>query len=400
MRTLAALFLVMACAWPSFLWAGNPALSSVPPYLVYQSEMYDDGGNPISDGEVNVVFRITDGLGSVLYEEQQIIEAIRGQLTALVGNGTDPNGAPTGGLTVEMLDPVAPRYLEVEVDGLSALEPMEIASVPYSLYTSVALDAAEGAIDSRAIADGGVEFEDLSSGLVEDLANQLTDGAGADSIVLRQELDTLYRDPSAASVIGVSPNFVYSGADILQTVLQDLDRAIQDRQTVEAQKVSKSGDTMNGMLTMQANVMMAAGATVDGYDLSQTIDDLNHIGGILDEGKVDADLARDWEVMGMINSNLWFDAGVETDMTKVNLPGGFVGSQCQVMTAFSQMIDNVEGIDNICTRHEWVDGSSAFNVRCRLSGGHEAKNCTDFWKSPPDGEPCRASYFVMCKKSS
>ena len=399
MRTLAALFLVVACAWPSLLWAGNPALSSVPPYLVYQSELYDDGGNPISDGEVDIVFRITDGLGSVLYEELQTIEAIRGQLTALVGNGTDPNGAPTGGLTVEMLDPAGPRYLEVEVDGLSALEPMEIASVPYSIYASVALDAAEGAIDSRAIADGSVEFEDLSGGLVEDLGNQLTGGSGADSIVLRQELDTLYRDPSAASTIGVSPNFVYSGADILQTVLQDLDRAIQDRQIIEAQKVSKSGDTMTGTLSMQANVMMAAGATIDGYDLSQTIDDLNHIGGVLDEGKVDADLARDWEVVGMINSNLWFDAGVEPDMSKVNLPGGFVGSDCQVMTAFSQMIDNVEGIDNICTRHEWVDNSTAFNVRCRLSGGHEAKNCTDFWKSPPDGEPCRASYFVMCKRS-
>jgi hypothetical protein len=281
MKLVMILFVIVACAVPISVQAGNPDLGSAPPYLVYQSELYDDGGNPISDGEVDIVFRITDGQGGVLYEEQQTVEAIRGQVTALVGNGLDLNGVPTGGLSIDMLNPVGPRYLEVEVEGFSALEPMEMASVPYSLYTSMALDAADGAIDSRAIADGGVEFEDLSSGLIDQLANHLTGGAGAENIVLRQELDTLYRDPSAASTIGVSPNFVYSGADDLQAVLQDLDRAIlqrDERISAEAQarqqadnaeaaaradadalKVSKSGDTMTGDLIMQGSAISLNG---------------------------------------------------------------------------------------------------------------------------------------------
>lgn len=281
MKLVMVLFVVVACAVPSVIQAGNPALGSAPPYLVYQSELYDDGGNPISDGDVDMIFRIADGQDHVLYEEQQTVEAIRGQVTALVGNGLDFDGVPTGGLSIDLLNPVGPRYLEVEVEGFSALEPMEIASVPYSLYASMALDAAEGAIDSRAIADGGVDFEDLSSELVKDLANQLTGGAGAESIVLRQELNTLYRDPSAASTIGVSPNFVYSGADDLQAVLQDLDHAIHQsderlsaetqarqqadnaetsaRANADALKVSKSGDTMTGNLIMQGSAISLNG---------------------------------------------------------------------------------------------------------------------------------------------
>lgn len=202
----------------------------VPPLLGYQSILYDDGGNVIEDGPVDVSFRITDADGGVLYEEHQRLEAIYGHVSALVGNGLTPDGAPAGGIPHGVFSPEGPRYLEVEADGFLQAQQMEVASVPYSVYADVALGAAADAIDSNAIADGSLRFDDLSEELIDRLVDRLAGGQGGVQFVLRGDLESMYRGPEAAATIGVRPGLNYSGANDLQGVLQDLDSAVRRRE--------------------------------------------------------------------------------------------------------------------------------------------------------------------------
>lgn len=216
-----------------FLWTAvaTAVPAEVPNVMLFQSALSDDGGNPIADGPAHVLFRITDEAGAVLYEEHQELDVVRGQVSALVGNGLTVDGAPTGGVSPEILDPVSARYLTVELDGEEPFAPLEIASVPYALFANEALGAAEGAIDGEAIADGSIRFEDLSAELIARLGQVLADGgAGAGEVLVRGDLSTMYRDPQAAISIGVAPRFSFSGANELQGVLQDLDRAIGRRE--------------------------------------------------------------------------------------------------------------------------------------------------------------------------
>lgn len=272
-------------------WALPAAAASVPPYLVYQSQLFDDGGNPIPDGPVGITLRITDVGGAILYEEAQTVDAIDGAVAAVVGAGA---ADPIGGVPADLFAGGASRYLEVEVEGVPPTPPMEIASVPYAFYAQEALGAAEGAIDGRAIADGSIGIADVGADFVDGLAAELTGGGTAESFVVREELETLYRAPSAAATIGVEPQFLHSGANDLQGVLADFDLAIQRRderiaaeeaarvaavnteasvrvgqvnalsmalgtetqQRIDAdsQRVLKSGDTMSGSLDVAGTV--------------------------------------------------------------------------------------------------------------------------------------------------
>lgn len=177
----------------------------VPEVIAFRSLLVDDGGNPLPDGNIRLIFRITDGLGNILYEEMQDVDSMRGQVAALVGNGLSADGAPMGGIPRTVLNPGEPRYLDVEAKGYPPTGPMEIASVPYSIYASEALG----------IADGSVRFEDLNEELFADLAPAI--------------LEVMATDSSAAASIGVSPGFANSQSTELQGVLEDLDRAIGEQ---------------------------------------------------------------------------------------------------------------------------------------------------------------------------
>ena len=248
----------------------HAALPEVPAVIGYHSAIFDEGGNPIQDGDWNVKFRITDAGGSVLYEEQQRLPAIGGQISALVGNGLTADGAPTGGVPMDILDPLGARYLEVAIDGMESIPFMELASVPYADYCQVALGAA----------DSSVDYDALTSNAVDEIAKELTGGVGTEAIILREELDTIYSDPASATVIGVSSANIYnSSSNDLQNVLDDLDGAIrQNRQDMEEcceESVSNNGGTINGNLHVNGNISLHSGGTVDGYDVGNEIAILN-----------------------------------------------------------------------------------------------------------------------------
>jgi hypothetical protein len=205
MITALFMFAAMPCA-------ARAADALVPPVMGFHAALTDEGGNPVADGEVAAAFRIIDAAGTILYEEQQRVNSVGGQVAALIGNGLTGDGAPTGGVPIELLDPRGGRYLQVEVAGMAPLPMMELATVPYAAYAQEALGVAKEAI----------AFEDLSAAAVEELGKAMTDGAGAQSIVVREELAA----PEAAAEIGVASGLASSTATDLQGVLDDLDGAI------------------------------------------------------------------------------------------------------------------------------------------------------------------------------
>lgn len=250
---------VAACAAGRFAEA-----RPVPEVLLFQSALYDDGGNPIADGPVDLILRIVDDAGRVLYEERQTPDAVRGQVSVLVGNGLTSMGAPTGGVPRSVLDPASLRYIEAEAAGQPPTAPMEIASVPYSLYA--------GEADS--VAEGGVGYEALKVGVVEKLAEALSDSVvGENEVIVRGDLPTLYRESSAAASIGVEPAFVYSAADDLQGVLADFDAAIKARDTrisTEVAARTQGDQTLSVAISAEANARQGADAA-----LSQRMDSID-----------------------------------------------------------------------------------------------------------------------------
>lgn len=363
--------------------AGMVHAAQVPPLMNFQSVLYDDAGEPIPDGSSSVNFRITDVNGSVLYEENQTLDVVHGMVSGMVGNGLTSGGAPTGGIPLDVFETDAGRYLEVTVDGYQPQAIMEIVSVPYALFADKAMGAVDGSIGGDAIKAGAITAKHFSSDALKELGGAMISG---DSLSMT----------TAAQSIGVRPGFSYSGSSNIQGVLTDLDRVMavsnsqmdtnvdeleaaisgeasvrtnadSDLQNQVDGKVSRSGDTMTGNLI------------VNGMDINSHVHSGGNAGAYL------------------YPSAIWFDAGIVPEGTVVGLGSGFVNGECKVTTAIGQFPTNVEGVDQACSRHEWVSATS-FRVRCRYSGGHEADNCQDYWKDPPDGMACNASFSVLCVK--
>ncbi len=286
---------VLAAALISLPAFAGAAQSEVPAVWGYHAEIYDEGGNAIQDGDWDVQFRITDTAGEPLYEESQTLSAIGGQISALIGNGLTADGAPTGGVPIEALDPNGSRYLEVLINDMEPLPVTELASVPYADYAQIALGAA----------DSSITYDMLADSTADEIAKELTGGEGKEAIVLMEELDTIYSDPSSAVYIGVATGDINnSSSDDLQNVLDDLDGAIdsnagsivvnsQDIATCEDKKVSRDGDTINGTITINGDVIVQDGNRVDGYDISEEIE-------ALDQRTVNLESALDRDIWGSV----------------------------------------------------------------------------------------------------
>ncbi len=265
--------MIVLCAW-CWLWGVALHAASVPQVLNFQSMLFDDGGNPIPDGTTPVTFRVTDVAGAVLYEEHQSLDVVRGAVSAMVGNGLDANGAPTGGVPLDALQPDEGRYLEVIADGFTPQASMEIASVPYALYAQKAVGAVDGAITGDAIAAGALRAEHFAKDALKEIGDTLAAGGGVISASGMQSAQ-------GARGMGVESGFAFSGSTTVQGVLADLDRAIGQRATHEAavataldqeraerqaadqdiinNSVSSTGDTINGNIAVCGDTTINCG---------------------------------------------------------------------------------------------------------------------------------------------
>lgn len=287
-KTLARIVVVIAALLLPIL--SSATTTTVPHFLNYQSLLYDDGGNLVTDGPADVTFRITDGAGDVQYEERQTLDVIHGAVSALVGNGLDGTGAPMGGIPASVFTPDSSRYLEVTVDGFPPESGLEIVAVPYSIYAEKALSVTDEAITGAMLAKKSISMDHLADGLIDQLAGEM---ASRGTIATRTDLtnmQTSFRSVTGAGGIGVNGGFVYSGSTNIQGVLQDLDRSLQRRQAeIDAHASAKSGvhgvagdvvGTMGmqtlinktletpiiqgGMTVIGGNVIMTGGSTITG----------------------------------------------------------------------------------------------------------------------------------------
>lgn len=153
---------LLLCFGLSSAWA-----QSVPNVITFQSILFDDTGTAITDDATDLLFRIVDDAGTVLYsEEQKGVAVFDGMVNVLIGTGIVPGSdpaTPTGGLTLADLNPAQPLFLEVTVGTTTTLELLELTSVPYAFYAGEALSVAPNSITSEHIVDGSITNIDMGT---------------------------------------------------------------------------------------------------------------------------------------------------------------------------------------------------------------------------------------------
>jgi hypothetical protein len=403
---------------------GHCIASDVPDVMAFHSVVYDGGGNLIQRDEADVRFKITDADGAVLFEEGQETTIANGELSLLIGNGTDADGKSSGGIPADIFATGGPLYLEATIDEDPPIGPMEIASVPYSMMAGVAHGVTKGAVDSKAIEDGSIAYADMSDEAVSGIVNAMTEGR---KLVYKDELEDIYRPPSSAAMIGVERGLSYSGANDLQGVLGDMDLAIRRRDerisaevsaraesmsvesenrqsadlmldqavkneaatrsqsfqseqqarkaadsnlsdeidAVDGAKLAKSGGTISGSLSVAKNI--AVGGTVDGISAGSH----DHSGG------TDGHL--------LYPGTIWVGSGIADHNDLVDVGTGFGSGSCKVMTAFARKTSGSPCTITAIDAHSKWEGDN-FRIYCAITCSESGTVL------------CRASYMAICMK--
>lgn len=378
----------------SSVQATESVMPTVPMTFAFQSEVFDGGGNPIPDGAVTVRFSISNVAEEYLYEETQVVNVMRGILSAMVGSGVDLNGAPTGGIPLAAFIS-GPVFLLAEVEGYPALPLMEIGSAPYALVSQRALSVQDGVVTSVSVADGSLEITDVSENFISSLAQKLGE---SESVMTKSGVEEMFREPSSAEKIGVKKGFNYSASSNLQDTLADIDLAVRardERISIETNERKSADQSLQAAVDSK---MPISGGTITGdVVISGNLSVQNSIS----EAKLPDHVHNGADGQGgtIFPSAIWFDAGIRLDGETVAVPAGYSQSQCKVTTSIAQYFGWVEGIDVACSWPAWVDGG--VRVGCRFSGGPVAEgspndNCQALMQGA--GQPCSASYVVMCAK--
>ena len=371
--------------------------TSVPHFLNYQSLLYDDGGNLIPDGQANIIFRIVDANGNVLFDEYQTVNVVDGYVSAIVGNGVDANNAPIGGIPEGVLSPEESRYLEVTVDNYPPEGLMEIVSVPYSIYAEKAFTVADGSIDEKAIKNGSIKMTHLTDDLVEQLASEMETAGMVATPTDITNLQTGYSSSAGATNIGVGSGFTYSSGENVEAVVRDLDQAILDRQTNIATHANTPIASAHPNGTIPINRLDTDVATQS--ELDTRIQNHTHTGG-----------ADGPKLNGIA---FWVDAGGVDDDSYVSVASGFDVNSCKmVIGVYNAGVRTITGENmSFCARYCRDSSGNRFRVRCRIrSGTGLSKECSTYFGdnnvegsscdivgSYP-GDPCRVSYMAFCPK--
>ncbi|MBI2092230.1 MAG: hypothetical protein HYT75_04465 [Deltaproteobacteria bacterium] len=216
----------MCAIFSSMSFAGEPP--QIPPYFNYSGSLTDDGGNLLPDGTKNIRFKIVNSAGGTIFEETQDVEIIKGEISAIVGNGINPStGAPSAGIPAASIEPGDTLFFQIEIDGEQIYDPMEIVSSPYAIWADTALRLPDGSITGAMLGKGIITKEHLN----QELASAIFPD-GVPKALLPS--DTVYtnsiQSTSGAGKVGVTSDFIYSGSQTVQGVLKDFDIAVKKRQ--------------------------------------------------------------------------------------------------------------------------------------------------------------------------
>ncbi len=371
----------------------------VPHFLNYQSILYDDGGNLIQDGESTLRFKILDVSGNVLFEETQKVNVVNGYVSAIVGNGLNASGSPSGGIPVEIFASKTQLFLEVTADNYPPESMLEIVSVPYSIYAEKALTVADGSIDGSALKRNIIKREHLTDELVSQIADEMDTAnlvaTTTDLTNMQTSLQESYSAPTGAANIGTAGGLTYSSGTNVQVVMRDLDTAIANRQAE---------------LTAHANTNIAVA----------------HPNGYIPISRLDTDVATQNELISHTHTGgsdgaklnglaFWTASGSAPDNSYVSIAAGFDVSTCSIMIAPYKMKahSNNSPFDMImCAKFCRNPSGNNFRVRCGVNFGVfpldgpcqrlgfaddssvEGDDC-----GPESGSyDCGVSYFVFCPR--
>ncbi len=200
----------------------------IPQYFNYSGSLTDDGGNLLPDGTKNIRFKIVNSAGGIIFEETQDVEIIKGEISAIVGNGINPSsGAPSAGIPAESIEPNDTLFFQIEIDGERTYDPMEIVSSPYAIWADTALKMPDESITSAMLGKGIITKDHLDQELAIAIFPE-----GVPKALLPS--DTVYTNSiqsfAGASKVGVAADFIYSGSQTVQGVLKDFDMAVKKRQ--------------------------------------------------------------------------------------------------------------------------------------------------------------------------
>lgn len=213
------LTILVALVLSSSLGVAGP----LPPLIDFQSVLLDEGGNLLPSGTTAIQFQILDENHTPIYTETQSVDVVKGAAAALIGNGADAKGITTGGVPDDIFATGAPRYLQVQVEGHAAEDPMTIVPVPYAQWSQTCATVADGAVTPAALAKAAVGFESLAPDVVSRLAEEMSKSQG---VVTMQALSS----SGGATQVGVDAKLINSGSTSVQGALQDIDLAVKKRQ--------------------------------------------------------------------------------------------------------------------------------------------------------------------------
>ncbi len=257
---------------------------SLPPLINFQSVLLDEGGNLLPSGPTTIQFQILDENRAPIYSESQSVEVVKGATAALIGNGADTKGAPTGGIPEDIFATGAPRYLQVQVGSHAPEDPMTIVPVPYSQWSATCATVSDGGVKPTSIAKAAVGFEALAPDVVSKLADALSKSQG---VVTAQTLGA----SGGATQVGVTSKFINSGSATVQGVLQDIDLSVKKGQETDTfltgklnQEVTDRGNAISDVQGKLAQETATRAATDSAF--SQTLSDINNIPGTLSLSKV------------------------------------------------------------------------------------------------------------------
>lgn len=384
--------MVLACLVLMLPGRGSASSPDVPHFLNYQSLLYDDGGNLIQDGESSLKFRIVGVSGDVFFEEQQKVNVVNGYVSALVGNGLDANGAPSGGVPVSIFTPGAQLFLEVTADNYPPEPMLEIVSVPYSIYSEKALTVADGSIGEAALKENIITREHLKDDLIAQLADEMDTANLVATTTDLTNLQTSYSAPTGSANIGVASGLNYSTGDNVQVVVRDLDTAIANRQTE---------------LIAHANTNIT----------------IAHPNGPVPISRLDTDVATQNELEvhthtgGIDGAKLnglafWSASGGMPDDSYVGIASGFNVNSCSIMIAPYNVNAYVTSPSNLklCAKFCRDSSGNRFRVRCRTaesSSTPATDGCTSIFGDSlveggncdsTAGRACSVSYMAFCPK--
>lgn len=284
------------------LTSATGSTTPLPPLMDYQSILLDEGGNLLPSGATTVQFQILDENRAPIYTEVQSLDVVRGAASALIGNGADAKGLPTGGIPDDIFATGAPRYLQVQVTGHAPEDPMTIVPVPYAQWSQTCASVADGSVKPASIAKAAVGFESLAPDVVAKLAEQLSKTQG---MMTAQTLNA----SGGASQIGLQTKLINSGSATVQGALQDIDLAVKKRQeeanflagqlnpkvdALQKEQNFEKDSTQQGSLAQKIESESGKRSATDVSlqnqvtNITNTIGNINNIPGTLDLSKIQA----------------------------------------------------------------------------------------------------------------